>query len=577
MKALWKKLTFGIQRKILFSVFFFILVMFVIQAALLNLFIGNILTERSRQGLAAIGDQVSRSLDQSINEWKQLAAGVSLDPLALKIIKVEYGSDYERVVALNQVYRMLESNRDLREFIQIYLFSLNGNYMISSDPDSQFVSGGRYERLKQLPLFRAMENEPYDVMVLPFGLKPDTFSVAFRIDGESGAEAGYVIVAVSKKYFDELLRASDPPGNIEISIETSDGQTVFMDAGSMNGGVNDADKVRNERFSEATGWKIKLAKSTEEERSDLVRIRWLLFSVMAVLSSMMYVVLILIIRRITRSLRQLTKSMMMVENNNFNVHFNISSNDEVGRVGQVFNQMVSETNRLINELIHTKVLATEAKLSALQQQINPHYLYNSLGLINSLAAIHRIAPIQQISQNLADLFRYNMDGQGRMFVRVREELDSLEKYMQIQQKILGDRFTYRIDIQSGLGDAIMLKFLLQPIVENCFEHGFQAKAGPCRIDIVIRQEQYRGVFVLRIDVTDNGKGIEGRRVDELVRSWKLTQDLHSALPKAHIGLHNVHWRIALTYGEPYGLSLASELGAGTTVTLRMPMKEAEPT
>jgi two-component system sensor histidine kinase YesM len=567
MRRIWNQVTFGIQRKILFSVAFLLLLLFVAEIITLNLFISDILKKHWNESSKAINLQIIRSIDQNVNEMKLLASGISLDKSAIKVILDNFISEYDRVISFNNSYNLLESNQVIRQYYQLHLLSLKGHYMLSSTRQSQFTDDADYRGLLQQPWYTQLSRTASDIAVLPEFIDDKYFAVAVRIYTPDQAIAGYIIIACEKQYFHDLLQ-ENLDSNLDVQIRSAQGDNVYTVENRKNRSSGNA--LLSDAKSVETAWDVRISMPDQVMKADLARLRRIIGIMIAVLTVLMLVILFYIIRRITRSLGELTRKMKMAENNSYDVYMSTNTNDEIGIVSNVFNRMIAETNRLINELIQTRVLAVEARMSSLQQQINPHYLYNTLGLISSMAAIHGVPRIQSVSEKLADLFRYNIDGDIYRSVTLQEELNHANNYLDIQKLLFGEQLAVKTDLDPELLDYPVIKFLIQPILENCFTHAFKNKEGLCRIRIRLYSSDIHDGVV--IEIGDNGSGIEPYVLADLNDQLRVPPLQTMEKEAKHIGLKNVHRRIILRYGAPYGLEIDSTPGQGTWVRLVLPKK-----
>ncbi|MBP3644852.1 MAG: sensor histidine kinase [Clostridia bacterium] len=242
-----------------------------------------------------------------------------------------------------------------------------------------------------------------------------------------------------------------------------------------------------------------------------------------------------------------------------------------------FHQMAEAFNRMMRKLealnahnleYHEKILLQDienkqSQLLALQSQINPHFLYNTLECINSAGAVCGSREVEEMSTALAFIFRYAIKGEN--IVRLQDELDTLQYYLNIQQIRFPDRFSVCYDIPEGLRERRMLKFLLQPIVENSIQHGFQECTPPCVIRIRVSETDGK----LRVVIADNGTGI----LPETLQALQERLENHE-LSTDSIGLMNIQRRIRLYYGEAFGLHVESEYGKGTTITALLPAADS---
>jgi two-component system sensor histidine kinase YesM len=246
-------------------------------------------------------------------------------------------------------------------------------------------------------------------------------------------------------------------------------------------------------------------------------------------------------------------------------------------INTMFNRINERTTELLaskeerlyiqRRLYEEELRHKEAAISALQGQINPHFLYNTLECVNSIAVLENVAEIQEIAIGLSHLFKYAI--KGSKFVPVSDELTSIERYMRIQNIRFLDKFTLEIEVPDDLQEYRMLKFILQPLVENSVYHGLEPKIGPGRIIISANQTGP----VLEFTVSDNGMGMSAPAQDTLNASFEKGSliNLGEDQGDRSIGLINIHERIRLVYGDGYGLHAISEEGVGTTVSVRMPV------
>ena len=228
----------------------------------------------------------------------------------------------------------------------------------------------------------------------------------------------------------------------------------------------------------------------------------------------------------------------------------------------------SEIDYLINKVYDIRLKQKEAELNSLQNQINPHFLYNTLESIRGAALYNGIHDIAAMSKALSLLFRYSIS--EKALVTIREELQHLENYMSIQNFRYENRFELVCNIPAELYSYQILKLTFQPLIENSIKHGLEMKLGKgiIKIDILILDSN------IRIEISDNGIGMPSKKIEELNRrlsrdeSGKTGTDAQDA-QRTGIGVQNVNSRIKLYFGEQYGLKFR-EAQAGTVVELVLP-------
>ena len=219
--------------------------------------------------------------------------------------------------------------------------------------------------------------------------------------------------------------------------------------------------------------------------------------------------------------------------------------------------------------------AKQIELAALQSQINPHFLYNTLDTIRGQALIDGNAEVAEMIKTLSSFFRYSISRKGAA-VTLRDELENIQNYMKIQQYRFGDRFRLEVDIdEPSVLDYYIPRLIFQPIAENAIVHGLKDTLRGGIISISVEAEDD-----LIIMISDNGKGMSLDELDALNRRiHAVVADSGEDAPKdaAHTGiaLANVHRRIELLYGAPYGVNIYSSANRGTNVELVLPIREVE--
>lgn len=238
--------------------------------------------------------------------------------------------------------------------------------------------------------------------------------------------------------------------------------------------------------------------------------------------------------------------------------------DEIGQLQDSFNIMISRNQKLITREYQSKIEKREAQLRALQAQINPHFMYNTLQVIGGMALKKQAPEIYTVTTALSDIMRYSLNF-SREMVLLREEIKYLNSYLMIQNRRFEDRMDIDIRIEKELMNYLVPKLILQPILENSFEHGLANKSGGWKLALHAELDAQGD---LRITVSDNGLGIPEERLAAINASFLSDTDNAMGLA-SHIGLKNVNARIRLKFGNQYGISVASTEGEGTLVTVRM--------
>ncbi|RNB83597.1 sensor histidine kinase [Brevibacillus nitrificans] len=272
---------------------------------------------------------------------------------------------------------------------------------------------------------------------------------------------------------------------------------------------------------------------------------------------------------LSRPLVSLKEKMLQVEQGHFHERVPVSSADEIGKLSEQFNHMVEEINRLVNEVYVISLREREAELAALQSQIHPHFIYNTLEAINMMAIRAGNYDVSDMVSSLGKLMRYTVD-RGDGFVTLAQELESLSSYVRIQQTRLGDRIQVVMEVDESLRDAPIPKLLLQPLLENAIYHGIerQERGGTIWLSVT------RDAEAMQISVRDNGKGMTQPELIRLRSSVSIPfhQNEASSSQRTGTALRNIYQRITLLYGVGYHLMMDSQAGQGSIFSLRIPIE-----
>lgn len=265
--------------------------------------------------------------------------------------------------------------------------------------------------------------------------------------------------------------------------------------------------------------------------------------------------------KISQPVKRLENKMKRLENGDFNISVEEKGEDEVRQLSRTFNMMVGKIKMLMDQIITEQEEKRKSELKALQAQINPHFLYNTLDSIIWMNENQNYEGVTVMVSALSKLFRISLS-KGQEVISIADELEHARSYLTIQKMRYKDKYDYFIDIEPGLESERTLKLILQPIVENAIYHGI----GPLNEKGIIRISVKSEGDNILFQVTDNGYGIKPEILKNL-----LSQE-STSYHSGGVGLKNVNERIKLFYGEEYGIEILSEVDVGTTVNIRIPRK-----
>lgn len=312
-----------------------------------------------------------------------------------------------------------------------------------------------------------------------------------------------------------------------------------------------------------TGWTLVSMVPYKSVMAETMAISGVMILAVAITLIVTLLLLNRILTGVVKPLKKLEKYMVQVNPDNMDQRMEILTDDEIGHLSMKFNQMMDRIRNLKEQLIEEQEDKRKYELQALQAQINPHFLYNTLDSIIWMAETND-SNIVAMTEALAKLFRISLN-KGNEEISLERELEHVKNYLIIQSMRYADKFTYEISAEPGVERCRTIKLILQPIVENCIYHGIKKKRGTGKITI----RAYRREQNLIIEVSDDGCGMP----EEICRKI-LSDEIESEnISGSGIGVKNVNERIQLRFGKKYGLSYSSEEGVGTTVTYVLPYNE----
>lgn len=487
------------------------------------------------------------------------------------------------------LFNITYSKKDVQE---IYIESIEGNYHIfsknnDSEEENKLINYANKERKNIVSSLGAVEwftltDSPNSVFMSRAILDVDTLRVK-----------GNIIVGVSKDYFSEIYKSFGGLENGELVIFFGEGNLIYDDGNK----IIQKDYLENyifpnknilDNYITYNGEKYLIGYSSSANNRwtilNIISEKQLFYSVNIMRNAILFICIIFLIiaffialfisKGMSSNIRILHKNIMLLRKGNFDIKISPKNSDEIGDLALEFNKMVSQLNDLINRVSDEKVAkekaeykALQAEFNALQAQMNPHFLYNVLEAINSLAKIEGQKTISEVVTKLGTILRTSLSNKNRI-ISLEEELHYVKNYLDIQKVMLEDRIEIEFDIDDGVLKYSIPKLILQPIVENSIVHGMSNMTDIGVIVISAYKDSN-----LTIKVSDNGCGIDKNILLRLLNDE--IKEEYSNNNHTRIGIKSVNKRIKILYGENYGLKIYSEKNIGTTVEIILPADEGE--
>ena len=360
-------------------------------------------------------------------------------------------------------------------------------------------------------------------------------------------ESGKIIYHPDQQLIYSNLKAE----MIDKVITIADGSFVIND--------NDIKKIYTIKSLNDPRWKIVGVTYLNEliEKKDRIQFYYLFLSIISIF--IIVIISIFISRKISKPIKDLRSSIKEVENGNFDIDINIQSTNEIGELEKDFKIMIFKIKDLMKQILKEQDQKRIFELKALQAQINPHFLYNTLDSIIWLAANKKNKDVLEMTSALSKLFRIGIS-KGDQIITIQNEIEHITNYLTIQKMRYKDKFDYTININPNILQMKTIKLLLQPIVENSIYHGIKNKKGKGHIEIIGEKKQLEII----LQVIDDGVGMTTDQIKQLFLSKKSDSN------PSGIGINNVNDRIKLYFGAKYGIKCTSSLNKGTKIKINLP-------
>jgi len=326
--------------------------------------------------------------------------------------------------------------------------------------------------------------------------------------------------------------------------------------------INDIKYAVSYHTSSYTGWTVVSLVNKKTLAGDLANIKWTTVLVTILSGAGIMLLLYFILNKITMPITHLRMLMKKVELGDLDVVYKGKGASEINSLGRSFESMIKRLKALIEENYEAQFLKQQAELSALQSQINPHFLYNTLESFQMIALVEGNERIARMSYSLGQLMRMILPAEE--MVDLKTELEHVRHYLILMQERYEERLHYEIHVLPQYHDCIFPKFSLQPLVENAIYHGIDPQVEKGHIYLYGFQDRDD----LVIEIVDNGVGMSKDQLDDIVR--QLESESYTLDRKSQIGILNIHTRIHKLYGPPYGISIKSVQGKGTQLAIRIP-------
>ena len=548
---------------IFYSLFCFLPVMLLFWLSFLQM--RSIIDDKGKMNLQSYLQQSVSSMDRTLDGYNSLSDYIAFDRTLAEVFSMEYGTPYEQYEQLTQkVDPILRTASYFHGGMQqITIYTDNG--MVKHDttvaPVSEIEETDWYQKTLEHPGLNWFANYQEETL---FSARKLAFSGA-----REGVNILYMDVDYQKlftPYAETLI------SECGLYITDQDGKLVFEES-RFSGKNQNYDLTYSEFLeqrdrgstdyiilceqSNTTGWTVWLYQPVGLAGEAMRPI-----GVMAGVTILICIFAAVLAYFITSGMvssriERLTHFIQEVQEGSMDMQMESDDRDEIGMLYRGFGSMMKRIRTLINEVYLSKITQKEAELKALQAQINPHFLYNTLSLINWKALAAGEEDISRMTLALSTFYRTALN-RGRNVLQVETELSNTRAYLEIQSMLHDGDFDYEIEAQTEILQCESLNLILQPLVENAIHHGIEEKTdGRGKITVRGWKEDNCVWFM----VEDNGVGMEQEVADKIL-----------TMESKGYGVRNVDERIRLCYGEKYAMKVESVVGKGTKMTIHFPAR-----
>ncbi|WP_246183555.1 cache domain-containing sensor histidine kinase [Paenibacillus methanolicus] len=557
-------LSFFRNRKLMHKLIVTYLIIGVLPVASLGVFAyraaEGYLEKQALLGMNETVRQAAANVDQELEKVRGFIDFMVYHPVVKKVAGRELGNMLNYTRELNEnieptIWYYINIHRELKEvfFYSDYVGRQIGNFIYPSNEVRQTdwyreAKAGnqtlwRVDESGVLYASHAIQRSDNTTFAGVLRVRLDHDLLFAKLAGDSVGEGRYLI----KDSSGSLIYNGGVNESLSAQIGEQRQQSIRVD-GSMY--VSTGVQIPN------TAWTVYYVAPKNRVQVSSTDILGATVSVLLLSGIVLLALIWLFTRTLVKPIHALKRSIVSVENGDFQVPFRTASSDEIGELTASFDKMVRRIRILIQEVDEARTQEKEAELAALQAQINPHFLYNTLSLINWKAVRLEAPEISRAANMLSKFYRTSLN-QGKAVTTVAEELANIQAYIEIQRMMHSEGLEVVFDIDEQALGCEIVHFVLQPIVENAIIHGLDEREEAGGL-LIIRAELAVDAVVLTVQ--DNGAGMESSVCVSLL-------ERESA---GGYGLRNVHERIRFYCGESYGLRIASVLREGTTVTLAFP-------
>lgn len=577
---------YKMQPLLIYTISFMILLLLIMQGIVLHFSITRLVSDKIYDNSAEVLEQMNLRIYEKLNQVRQISLSIAMNNDVKRILEDENTQDpYEQILnnrfLNNHMANIINSIPHIKQIVilsdsanKYSSFGMNGLVLKESIKDKDFLS---YLDDKNEGFIHTKQNFlQYD--------SADKYVITFfrKLVSDNKKEIGTLCIFLGEEGLREIINDYNIESSDKITFIINDKnkvispftdkdahisqyvlQSTLSSSESPNSDKNmEVVTVNGQRYltiitsPNPYGWRVVQLLPYNNIGRDITTILYTIIYLGIIFFFIAVLFLLYFSRSITSPIQNLITQMEAVGSGSFDICMDTQYTNEIGDLYNGFEKMILKIKQLLVEINQQHHKLRLAEFNALQSQINPHFLYNTLDSINWMAINIKAHNISKMVSDLGNLFRLSLN-KGNTITFIEKEIEHLRCYMNIQSYRYNNRFTFVEDYDPEILPYCTIKLILQPIVENCLIHGFSSTKGAGEIIIKGFCDDYNIIFI----ISDNGIGVDSLAMNEYLKSEPTNSDGY--------GGRNVDTRIKMQFGYEYGLTYLPT-NAGTKVQVKFP-------
>lgn len=568
---------FGIRQKLIVVIVAFTLIVVAIITSITLDVYTKYAKEVTQTAFSDQTQQMNNIIDSFVSSITKQIAALSVNP-SIKAYMSGVKNDLEGFRTINSATNAINSYQYDSPYVNVYLYNIKQNMLLSTDKQSNLTDYSDTD-IKNQQWYTDVMSSKTDLKVIT-NFKAynsdttSTFSVALKLVGSPIKEInGIIVFSLSEDFVKSLIKDTSFVNDKYVDLVIANGENSILYLSNKEPDFDVEEMLRQgifskstnkeyticENVSDYTGWSIYAICKNDKLYEQLNNTTMMIAAVTTIGILILVAIIIYICNKFINPIVKLSKLMKQSEKYRYTLRAEIKNNDETTELSRCFNAM-------LDSVVENQILRKDAEIYALQQQINPHFLYNTLGAIKTLTKLERDSDAMLVVDSLSNMFRYSVNLGKNKYVSLEKELNHVKNYLNIMRIRFDNSFKSEINVDENCYKYLVPCFILQPLVENSLTHGIDQMLSSGIITISVSELEN----TLAIEISDNGKGIEESELATLMDSIEKQQPADDTTANYGFALANVHNRIKLVNESLEGLKITSSKNQGFTVRINLP-------